>query len=598
MKSKVYISKAVEKHLGTRFEKVLLKSDIKVSYELLEEDETEIVQILPDSTLQHIDATCGGLATSDKNLFKLVKVLKRLFCLEFINPDIAYKERDRSFKFLDKFFLYANIASSRYIESLSVENAIALNNDDNEFPGLSHLGSKDISIKGIIHLFLKHTNVIYYENNRDIQDCIENNDEFLNISKNHSVDFESLLDLSREKKEDYQLQYNQDEALYVLFDLFPSIGLNSIQKKQFEELLSYSLSLNYEEKIRVIDALPTLSRFQVDELMKVWMDEGKKFEELGEEHPEDIVKLKKICTENWIEIKHKTFSDTLPSPQKLFSNLKEFVKGQDHVLKPLATILHYQQEIKYSKNTTLKPLGPILLAGPTGSGKSFIVKTSSKLINLPYVHVDASSLVSEGIKGYGVNDMFKDVLRVSDFDIKRSESAIVFLDEFDKLLLHHDGVSIITQILRVIEGHKVTIHMDYRESKEFRDISSVDTSRMLFIFGGSFEHIMQDKRQGHTGFLQQDNASKGLSFEDLESSGFPRELLGRIRKIFMLNSLKEKDYLNILTSGKDSPIISYTELLKSTHGNKVSIDDDVLQAISKMASESNYGARGLLKRST
>jgi len=139
----------------------------------------------------------------------------------------------------------------------------------------------------------------------------------------------------------------------------------------------------------------------------------------------------------------------------------------------------------------------------------------------------------------------------------------------------------------------VTITKSFNESEEFKNISSLDTSRILFIFAGSFEHIMQNKRQGNSGFLQQDNASKGLSFKDLESSGFPRELLGRIKKIFMLNSLGEEDYLSILKTGKDSPITNYTQLLESTHGNRVSINDDVLDAVSKMAANSEYGARGL-----
>jgi len=594
MKTKLYISKEIEKNLGSRFKKILVKAGYKISYKALEDKDTTIVYILHDSTLQHIDATCDGLRTDDKNLLKCVKTLKRLLCLSQIDDDITYKEIGKSFNLLNKSFLY--IQMSNYNEEwsnefTSIDEMLEAYSQNSEFVHLNDVFSKDITVLMIVELFQEYSDSIYYENDNKI--TLDSDDKFMNTLKHFSKNFNMPENKLNKKEDTYKLQYNQDEAFYVLFNMFPAIGLTDHEKKQFEELLSYSLSLNYEEKIRVIDALPTLSRFQVDELMKVWMEEGKKFGELGEKYPEDIVKLKKICTKNWIEIKHKTFSDTLPSPQKLFSNLKEFVKGQDHVLKPLATILHYQQEIKYSKDTTLKPLGPILLAGPTGSGKSFIVKTSSKLIDLPCVHVDASSLVSEGIKGYGVNDIFKDVLRACDFDIKRSESAIVFLDEFDKLLLHHDGVSIVTQILRVIEGDNVTIHMDYRESKEFRDISSLDTSRMLFVFAGSFEHIMQNKRQGHTGFLQQDNASKGLSFEDLESSGFPRELLGRIRKIFILNSLNEKDYLNILTSGKDSPIMSYTQLLESMHGTKVSIDEDVLQTISKMASESNYGARGL-----
>jgi ATP-dependent Clp protease ATP-binding subunit ClpX len=586
VKSKIYLSKEVEKQLGTRFKKVLRKSGYKVSYKSLDQDITEISQILPDSSLKRIDATCNGLTSDDKNLSKCVKTLKRLLCLSQVDEEVTNKELGKSFSLLNKSFLYiqmSNFNKDWRSQFSSEEEMLKTYSYHAKFIQLHDALSKDVTAVEIVELFQKYSDSIYYKNNKNIP--LDSDYNFIHALENYSQDFK--------EQGAYKLKYNQDEAFYVLFDIFPDIGLTDYEKKQFEELLSYSLSLNYKEKIRVIDALPRLSRFQVDELMKVWMEEEERFIKFDKEHPEDVVKLKKMCTEDWTRIKHKTLSDTLLSPQKLFLKLQDFVKGQNHVLKPLATILHYQQEIKYTQDETLKPLGPILLAGPTGSGKSFIVKTSSKLVDIPCIHVDASSLVGEGIKGMTTNDILKDVLRACDFDIKRSESAIVFLDEFDKLLLNHDGASIITQILRVIEGHKVTITKSFAESEEFKDISSLDTSRMLFIFGGSFEHIMQDKRQGHLGFFQQENASKSLSFEDLESSGFPRELLGRIKKIFMLNPLKEKDYLNILKTGKDSPIANYIELLKSTHGNKVSVEDGVLQAISKMASESDYGARGL-----
>jgi ATP-dependent Clp protease ATP-binding subunit ClpX len=593
MKSKIYISKKIEKHLGSRFKKILLKHKYKVSYKLLNDNETDIVQILPNSSLEHIDATYNQIKTSDKNLFKCLKVIKRVYCFSIIDTNIAYKEFTRSFDILNKAFLYIQMSDYNkkwHLEFTSVEEMIESYKGDAQFTNLYDVIETDdgVGISEIVELFLEYTDKIFFRNKKKTS----KNSTLVNIAESIAFDWQNK-ELEDNENFTYKLKYNQEDDWYVLTDLFPSLNLNEEKKQQFEELLANSLSLNYKEKMGVIKALPTLSEFQIDELMKVWISEDIRFHQLTEKHSQDIRKLKNKCTEEWISIKHKTLTDSLPSPRKIFTDLRELIKGQDHVLKPLSTILHYQQEIKYSPKNTLETLGPILLAGPTGSGKSFMIKNSANLVNIPYVHVDSSSLVSEGIKGYSLNDVFKDVLRESEFSMKRAESAIVFFDEFDKLLLHHDGIAIINQILRVVEGHKVPITKSFEESREFNDIISLDTSRILFIFGGSFEHILENKRQNSSGFLQQELDSKDLTFKDLEKSGLKKELLGRIKKIFMLNPLNEKEYLNILKTGVKSPIKNYTELLKSTHGKNISIDDNVLKDIAKKAAKLDYGARGL-----
>ena len=593
MKSKIYISKKIEKHLGSRFKKILLKHKYKVSYKLLKDNETDIVQVLPNSSLEHIDATYNQIKTSDKNLLKCLKVIKRVYCFSIIDTDIAYKEFTRSFDILNRAFLYIQMSDYNekwHLEFTSAEEMIESYKGDAQFTNLYDVIETDdgVGISEIVELFLEYTDKIFFRNKKKTS----KNSTLVNIAESIAFDWQNK-ELEDNENFTYKLKYNQEDDWYVLTDLFPSLNLNEEKKQQFEELLANSLSLNYKEKMGVIKALPTLSEFQIDELMKVWISEDIRFHQLAEKHSQDIRKLKNKCTEEWISIKHKTLTDSLPSPRKIFTDLRELIKGQDHVLKPLSSILHYQQEIKYSQNNTLEPLGPILLAGPTGSGKSFIVKNSANLVNIPYVHVDSSSLVSEGIKGYSLNDVFKDVLRESEFSMKRAESAIVFFDEFDKLLLHHDGIAIINQILRVVEGHKVPITKSFEESREFNDIISLDTSRILFIFGGSFEHILENKRQNSSGFLQQELANQDLTLKDLEESGFKKELLGRIKKIFMLNPLNEKEYLNILKTGMKSPIKNYIELLKSTHGKDITVDDNVLKNIAKKATKLDYGARGL-----
>ena len=581
MQGRVYITKKTKKHLGSRFKRLLLKYNYNVVDKVLKIDDTDILYIVPGSTFKRIDSTYNGLKTSDKNISNSIKIIKRIFCFSFIDKDIAYKELRKSLKYLNKIFLYiqmSNYNTKLNLEFSSIDEMIKFYQDDTKFVELESVLqiNKNTDISQIVELFLENTNNIFFKNKTK-------NIYFREENKNANTK-KNLIDKSKN---------HQEDDFYVLTKLIPSVGLKENEKKQFEDLLSNSLSLNYAEKMRVIKALPSLSRFQMDELMKLWVNESHNFKKLKMKDPQKVLKLQYRARHEWIKIKHKTLTDTLPSPRKISMLLKEFIKGQDHIIKPLATILHYQREIKYNDNSTLKPLGPILLAGPTGSGKSFIVKKSADFIDVPYIHVDSTSLVSAGIKGYGIQDIFKDLLRKVNFDVNLAENAIVFFDEFDKLLISRDGMSILNQILRIIEGHKEPIIKSFDDSKEFDKISFLNTKHILFIFGGSFEHILKEKNQIQSGFLQNGRKYQNLSLEDLKKSGFPRELLGRIKKIFQLHPLTEKEYFNILKTGKDSPLINYLTLIKETHGKKVTYNDDILKTISKMAVDVDYGARGL-----
>jgi len=581
MQGRIYITKKTEKRLGSKFKRLLLKYNYNVVYNVLKTNETDILYIHPGYTFKRIDSTYNGLKTSDKNISRCIKIIKRIFCFSFIDKDIAYKELRKSLKYLNKIFLYIQISNYNTklnLEFSSINEMIKFYQDDKKFVMLENVLqiNKNTDISQIVELFLENTDNIFFKNKaKNIYFQKENKNAntkkfFINKSKN-------------DKEDDF----------YVLTKLIPSVGLNENEKKQFEDLLSNSLSLDYTEKIRVIKALPTLNRFQIDELMKLWVNENHNFQKLEMKDPQKILELKNRVEQEWIKIKHKTLTDTLPSPRKISMLLKEFIKGQNHIIKPLATILHYQQEIKYNDNSTLKPLGPILLVGPTGSGKSFIVKKSADFIDVPYIHVDSTSLVSAGIKGYGIQDIFKDLLRRVNFDVNLAENAIIFFDEFDKLLINRDGMSILNQILRIIEGHKEPIIKSFDDSKEFDKISFLNTDHILFIFGGSFEHILKEKNQIQSGFLQNGRKYQNLNIEDLKKSGFPRELLGRIKRLFQLKPLTEKDYFNILKTGKDSPLLNYLTLIQETHGKKVTYNDDILKTISKMAVTTDYGARGL-----
>jgi len=576
MKVKIYISQEVEKNVGTRFQKVLKKSGYKVAFKTLDKTSTKITCVTALSSLEQIDATYNGLNTSDKYLLKFTKVVKRLYCLSKIDEKVTYKELRKYMPLLNKIFLYIQILSSKKnwkSKFDSIDKMLKFYMHDAEFMKISDALSELFSMSDLIALFQEFTDAISFKKEstslkEEMESFLENNPQYESLRK-------AYIDRS-----------------YILLDQFLDTKLSDSKKKYFEDLLALSLSLNKEEKIRIIRMLPTLSIYQIDELIKVWIQESKNFKELEKIHYDDTVALKNKCDNDWKDISENLARYLLSSPRDIMSKMRDYIKGQDHIIKDISTILYYQQEIMYG-NKSLKPLGPILVAGPTGCGKSFILQTSATLTKLPYIHVDCSSLVSEGIKGHGINDVLKDILRICDYDASRAEKAIVFFDEFDKLLLHHDGESIMTQILRVAEGHDTPIVTSMDQANEFKGIKSLNTSKILFVFGGSFEHIMEEKREKHSGFLKEKNTNTVLNLKDLETSGFPKELLGRIKGVFILRILQVNDYFEILKKGKNSPILEYKNLIKSTHGNRVTVDDDILKSISKMAFTSNYGARGL-----
>ena len=289
------------------------------------------------------------------------------------------------------------------------------------------------------------------------------------------------------------------------------------------------------------------------------------------------------------------------TPASILQHLNKSIIAQDEAKKEMAVTIYYHSlKSKYKNAKEIHASGPVLLIGPTGSGKTFVVQQACELIDTLFIHVDTSSMVSEGIVGYNMGKLAADILKKAEFDIQKAEHCVVFFDEMDKLF-HPDndeyGSEVSHQLLRFIEG--TTVHIPKQDIGKTEDYT-LDTYKMQFILGGAFQWILDNKDTSTAesmGFLN--NASekrktegKGITLEDLYKEDVPKELLGRMHTIVNLYPLTQEDYYKILTQSDKSPLQEFIDKVRF-HGDDVIIDDDVMQAIAEYAANSDLGVRSI-----
>lgn len=400
--------------------------------------------------------------------------------------------------------------------------------------------------------------------------------------------------------------------------LFPKHENFSCTADEFIRQLRHSIALNTQEKLRVIDSLPTLSPFQLDELYRVFCDEHDEFKVLYKTEHEAICDMLAKRDEQWEEIKtilssRGKYQDGIlieydkngnVTPTTLKQMIDANVIGQEHVTRELASAIYYQKlaisHVVNRKKLKLQPLKPIMLIGSTGSGKTFLVQKACEIAEIPFMHVDSSSMVQEGIVGFSTNDIAKQLLEKTENNVKLAEHSVVFFDEIDKLLHTSHGASVQSQLLRLLEGTELRISADRWDSGDSRPpVRALRTHNMLFILGGAFQNMIE-KRKKNIGFASEaDSDDDSLRYRnqldvELNNQGFSKEFLGRIATILTLRPLGAKDYFAILKQSKSSPLKGFIERIEY-HGDSVQINDEALMKIAQQAAKSQVGARALYK---
>lgn len=306
------------------------------------------------------------------------------------------------------------------------------------------------------------------------------------------------------------------------------------------------------------------------------------------------------------------------TPKALNKFLDEFVIGQNKTKKIISVAVynHYKRLKNIENSSTVEiDKSNVLMLGPTGSGKTLIAKTIARILNVPFIIADATTLTEAGYVGDDVENVIKSLLSKCDFDAKKAEKGIIFLDEIDKISRRSDSVSITRDVsgegvqqamLKLIEGTIASITADKRKHPDKPTIE-VDTSKILFICGGAFdglEKIVQKRisKKSSIGFganvennAKKQDISKLLNQvepDDLIKYGLIPELVGRLPICVSLQELDEKALIKILTKPKNAIVKQFIEYFKMD-GVKLTIQKPALIAIAKLAIKQKIGARGL-----
>lgn len=296
----------------------------------------------------------------------------------------------------------------------------------------------------------------------------------------------------------------------------------------------------------------------------------------------------------------KAISHQSITPQSIHAYLNDHVIAQEDAKEEVALALYYHH-IKYQKRfrESVHNNGPVMLVGPTGTGKTFIVQKACECIGIPFIHVNTASMVPEGIVGYCMSHLMAEILERSGYDISKAEHAVVFFDEVDKLF-HNDKESeyskkIAQQMLRMIEGDRVKFS-SAKKSGDKKVYNELNTSNMQFIFGGAFQWLLdeKDRKAPVMGFASQKKevVNGALSIEDLYAGGVAKEFLGRVSTVVNLQPLSSEEIYAVLSKSKSSPIPKYIEKV-ITNGAQVAIPSWTYKKIAMEAANHPLGVRSL-----
>lgn len=304
----------------------------------------------------------------------------------------------------------------------------------------------------------------------------------------------------------------------------------------------------------------------------------------------------------------------IPAPHKIKATLDQYVIGQEKAKKVMSVAVynHYKRVATNTMDEIEIEKSNMLMIGPTGSGKTYLVKTLAKLLDVPLAIADATSLTEAGYIGDDIESVVSKLLAAADNDVEKAEHGIIFIDEIDKIAKKKNtnqrdvsGEAVQQGMLKLLEGSDVEVPVGANSKNAMVPLTTVNTRNILFICGGAFpdlENIIKERlnKQASIGFYadlkdKYDNDPhllEKVTVEDIRSFGMIPEFIGRLPIIFTLEGLNEDALVKILKEPKNAILKQYQKLL-ALDEVKLEFEDDALRAIAKKALEKNTGARAL-----